>query len=129
MCVLVSELPGLLIQLWSLGPVCCADHMMHLSLSLDLGREEPCSQKDAYLWALPGPRLPAGADSPLCLSPDSFLLFFKRFHLFLGKGKEGERERNIDQGTWPATQVCAHWELVCRGDAQPSELHQSGHEP
>ena len=44
--------------------------------------------------------------------------FFKRFYLFLerGKGREKERERNIYVwlplacpllGTWPATQVCA----------------------
>ena len=43
-------------------------------------------------------------------------LFFKRFYLFLERGRERERERNIHVwlplarpllGTWPATQTCA----------------------
>lgn len=52
--------------------MCCADCMMHLSLSLDIGRKEPCSCKNAHLWALPEPGLPPAAYIPLGLSPDLF---------------------------------------------------------
>ena len=45
-----------------------------------------------------------------------FFLFFEDFIYFLERGKEGERERNINMwlplaqpqlGTWPATEACA----------------------
>lgn len=38
--------------------------MMHLLLSLDLGREEPSSHRNGHLQALSGCRLPSGADFP-----------------------------------------------------------------
>lgn len=59
--------PGLWIDCpcWDTGPQgLCVDCMMPLSLSLDLGREEPWSRRNAHLQALPGPGLSPGADFP-----------------------------------------------------------------
>ena len=69
------------------------------------------------------------------------VFFFLRFYLFLDRGREGERERNISVwlalvcpllGTWPATQACAlNWELNpwpfgLQVDTQYTEPHQPG---